>query len=323
MVVGLGLDGDGVESGRGCFGEPEAGAGGDEVEDLDDLGAEAAGELAVPAERVLAGDPALLVRGGAERKVGVAEQPVMGHYAVSGGEHAREAGAHVPVYGDGSLYAQCRARRGGQVGVREDADDHEHHVSRLADGLAACGRLDRAALPVPARLIGGRRCRADLHALAGQLGVHQRTKFVVNRGQYFGELFDLGDGEAAGRECFGHFQADVPGADDDGAGGLAVFEGAHDGEGVAHRVQLVDAVGGTELVQAADRGPDRDGAGADHELVVADLFFGAAGPGDLTVRPATSMRRAVVSGRRVIPAASRSAMVRWARLRQWLTSPET
>jgi len=32
------------------------------VEDLHDLGAQAAGELPVPAERVLPGDPALLVR---------------------------------------------------------------------------------------------------------------------------------------------------------------------------------------------------------------------------------------------------------------------
>ena len=70
MVVGLGGDGERVESGGDGFVVAQAGAGGDEVEHLDDLGAEAAGELAGAAEGVLAGDPSLLVRGGPEREVG-------------------------------------------------------------------------------------------------------------------------------------------------------------------------------------------------------------------------------------------------------------
>ena len=48
VVVGLGGDGDRVEAGGGGFVVAKAGAGGDEVEDLDDLGAEGAGELAEP-----------------------------------------------------------------------------------------------------------------------------------------------------------------------------------------------------------------------------------------------------------------------------------
>ena len=101
---------------------------------------------------------------------------------------------------------------------------------------------------------------------------------------------------------------------------------AHDGEGVVHRVQQVHAVVGAERAgtgQAADRGADRDRAGADDELVVAEQFLAAAGEVTRSLRPGTSMRRAVVSSRSRIPAASRSAMVRWARLRQWATSPET
>jgi hypothetical protein len=47
----------------------EPGAGGDQVEHSHDLGAEAAGELPVAAERVLSGDAALLVGGGAQRQV--------------------------------------------------------------------------------------------------------------------------------------------------------------------------------------------------------------------------------------------------------------
>ena len=56
--------------------------------------------LPVPAEGVLPGDPALLVRGGAERQVGLAEQPVVGDDAVPGRVDTRKAGAHLPVHGD-------------------------------------------------------------------------------------------------------------------------------------------------------------------------------------------------------------------------------
>ena len=63
MVVGLGGAGDGVVSGGDGFVVAQAGTGGGVVEDLDDLGAEAAGELAVAAQGVLAGDTALLVGG--------------------------------------------------------------------------------------------------------------------------------------------------------------------------------------------------------------------------------------------------------------------
>jgi hypothetical protein len=94
VVVGLGADRDRVVSGGGGFVVAEPGAGGGVIEDLDDLGAEAAGELAVPAGRVLPGDPALLVRGGAERQVCLTEQPVVGDDAVAGRADARQAGAH-------------------------------------------------------------------------------------------------------------------------------------------------------------------------------------------------------------------------------------
>ena len=78
----------------------QAGAGGGLVEDLDDLGAEAAGELPVPAERVLAGHPALLVRGGAERQVRLAGEPVVGDDAVPRREDVRQIGPHAPVHRD-------------------------------------------------------------------------------------------------------------------------------------------------------------------------------------------------------------------------------
>jgi hypothetical protein len=124
----------------------QPGPGGGLVEDLHHLGVEAAGKLPVPAEGVFPGDPALLVGDGAERQIGLAEQPVVGDHAVPGGEHVR-----------------------------------------------------------------------------------------------------------------------------------------HDSEGVAHRVQQVHPIVGAERTgpgQAADRGPDRDRAGADDELVVAEQFLAALGGGD-------------------------------------------
>ena len=101
----------------------------------------------------------------------------------------------------------------------------------------------------------------------------------VDGGQHLGQLLDLGDLEPADGQRVGHLQADVPGADDDRAGRGGLLQGAHDGEGVAHRVQQVHAVTGRahRAGRPAIGGPDRDGAGADDELVVAEQFLAAVG----------------------------------------------
>jgi hypothetical protein len=52
VVVGRRLHGDRVVPGRGGFVVAESGAGDDQVEDLDHLGAEAAGEAGPAADRV-------------------------------------------------------------------------------------------------------------------------------------------------------------------------------------------------------------------------------------------------------------------------------
>ena len=65
--------------------------------------------------------------------------------------------------------------------------------------------------------------------------------------------------------------------------GRGLLQGRHDGEGVAHRVQQVHPLGGAQGTgpgQASDRGPDRDRAGADHELVVAEHLLAAVGRAD-------------------------------------------
>ena len=144
VVVGLGLDGDRVVPGGGGLMVAQPGAGGGLVEDLHDLGAEAAGELPVPAEGVLPRDPALLVGGGAERQVGLAEQPVVGDHAVAGSEHVGEIGAHAPVHGDRAPGAQSGPGAGSQGGVGTDTHDDQDHVS-----LAGSPRCHRRRWPRP------------------------------------------------------------------------------------------------------------------------------------------------------------------------------
>ena len=68
-------------------------------------------------------------------------------------------------------------------------------------GLAGCGPAD---LPD-----GG--AGQDLDAVGGEFGVDVRAELRVDRGQYLGQLFDLGDRQPADGEGVGHFQADVPG----------------------------------------------------------------------------------------------------------------
>ena len=128
MIVGGGLDGDRGESGGDGFVVAQAGAGGGLVEDLDHLGAQAAGELPVPAESVLPGDPALLVRGGAQRQVRLAEQLMMGDNAVPGGEDIGQVRPHATVDCDRALDAELGAGVGGQGGLRPHADDDQDHV---------------------------------------------------------------------------------------------------------------------------------------------------------------------------------------------------
>ena len=119
--------------------------------------------------------------------------------------------------------------------------------------------------------------------MGGQFGMHQGAQPGVDGGQHLGQLLHLRHLKPADSQRVGHLQADVPGADDDRAGGRGLLQGVHDGEGVAHRVQQVHAVIGAEGAgsgQAGDRGADRDRAGADNELVVAEQFHGAVSRGD-------------------------------------------
>src|SRR4029077_16096900 len=123
----------------------------------------------------------------------------------------------------------------------------------------------------------------NLGAAGAEFGVHESTELGGGRAHDLGLLFPLGDAQAADGQGVGHFQADVPGADDDRAGRCGFLEDAHDGEGVAHGVQQVHPVDGAEgggAGQAGDGRAERGGGGTDDELVVAEHLLAAVGGGD-------------------------------------------
>ena len=134
----------------------------------------------------------------------------------------------------------------------------------------------------PAEPLGAREIRLTvvlvlhLDAVRRQLRVDQRAQARVDGREHLGELLELGDREAPGRQALGHLEPDVAGAHDHRAGGLILLDRAHQLEGVTHGVQQVHPVGGPEGLgtdQALDGRPGRDGPGPDHELVVGDLVL--------------------------------------------------
>jgi hypothetical protein len=60
--------------------------------------------------------------------------------------------------------------------------------------------------------------RQHLHTVGGQLGADQGAQARIDGGQHVRQLLQLDDGQAAAGQRVGHLQADVPGADDQGAG---------------------------------------------------------------------------------------------------------
>ena len=153
----------------------------------------------------------------------------MGDDAVAGGPDVRQAGGHALVDDDGARGPGLGAGRDEQVGVGADADDDEDQVDVPAERLPvgsgavdvqpACRRRGRRSMP------GDGGVGVDLDAVAGEFGVDQGAEFGVDGGQDLGQHLDLGDGDAAGGESFGHLQADVAGADDERGRGLDARRG--------------------------------------------------------------------------------------------------
>jgi hypothetical protein len=278
-VVGLVVeldraDRDGVEAGRSGVGVAKAGAGHGQLEHLDHLGPEGAGEAPVPAHGGLAGDPTLLVGSGAQRQVGGRlEQPMPGLHTVPGGQHIRQVGPHVPVDPQRPPHPGLHPSGDSQLGVGPDPD-HDQDQLR-GDGEVGLAGHGQAGGVVVDGLAGD--VVDHLDVVAAQLLAQQPAQVNIDGGHDRRGLLDHGDRKAAGTEGLGHLQADVATPNDDrrlGAGGQGLVKG----EGVAHGVQHMDP----GQVQSVDRGADRDRARPDHQPVIAQLPLAVlAGDGDL------------------------------------------
>jgi hypothetical protein len=230
----------------------QASAGGGQVEDLDHLGAEGTGELAVGAECVLAGDAALLVGGGAEREIaGGGGERVVGLGAVAGRPHVRQRAGHRGVDGDGAARAESCIDVAGERGLGLDTDRYQNHVgAHVQVGLAAHAQIAVLAAD------GGHGGRGvHVNAVRHKLGVQDGAQGLVDGGEHFWEALNDGDAESALDEGLGAFQADVASADDHRR--PCISHGVVERERVVHRVQKMHAV----KREAVKRRADRLGAG--------------------------------------------------------------
>ncbi len=114
----------------------ETGARGDDVEDLDNLGAQAAGEAGLSSKRVFSGHATLLVSSGAQRQPGNTEESVVGVRAVSGRENVRQVSAHGFVDNNGALDAELGACVGGKSGVGPDPNHDQDEIGCPRDKFA-------------------------------------------------------------------------------------------------------------------------------------------------------------------------------------------
>ena len=156
VVVDIELHGERVEAGGPGLGVTETGGGRDPFEQLDRLGAQGAGVLQAAAHDVVAGDPTLLVRCGAERQVtGLVEQPVVGVGAVAGRPDTVDAGAHLAVdrdrAGSSELEADFPGEPGGGVDSRGDQDQPGPQPPTVEDDHKVAAGLFDASTVVPQR----------------------------------------------------------------------------------------------------------------------------------------------------------------------------
>ena len=180
-------------------------------------------------------------------------------------EDVASAGLDAPGLGEGRVGADA-GRQDDDVGVQHGAVGECHRV----EVVAVCDGL-------------GGNASMDAHAKSAQLLRNQRGHLDLEvRQDVLGELDEVGL-EASLCEGFGGFNADEPGAEDDGsrARGLA------QGEGVVDRAQGVHARG----VEAVDRGPACVGTWGEDQVVVGERV-GLAGlrVGDLDAAGARADR---------------------------------
>src|ERR1019366_4278883 len=207
VVVRFMRNRDRIEPGGDCLVITEAGSCRHRVKDLDHLGPETAGKLPIATQCVLAGYSALLVRRCAERQVSLAQQSVVGGYAVAGGKHVGEIRPHVAVNHKRSLSANGGARIDGQARVRPDADDHE-------DNVGESGQLSVWSHPVDLEATGGmygrladpchRSSAQHVNPVVDQLGMDEAAQLGIDCRKDLRKLLDLSDREAPRYEPLSH-----------------------------------------------------------------------------------------------------------------------
>ena len=232
---------------------------------------------------------------------------------------------------DGPADAEVGPGFGRQGRVGTHADDDEHQVGE--GGRARHRSASTASIwKRPAEPFGARAMRLTVVLVltstpcALQLGIDQGTKAGVHGREHLGQLLELGDRQPTGPQALRHLESDVARAHDHRTGRLVLVERAHQLEGVAHRVEQMHPVGWTQCIganEALDGRPGRDGPGPDDELVVGDLVLDARLVDHVQAAACDVDLGGRVLRRTCIPVALRSSSVRWARLRQWVTSPET
>lgn len=149
----------------------------------------------------------------------------------------RHPGGHGLVNEDRSAGARLGACSNEQIGVGTNPDHDEDQVDIPTEGRAVVGLAKDVEPGVGPADAGDGRAGAHIHAVSDQFLADECAEFDVYGGKYFGEHLDLGDLDAAGGEAFGHFQADVAGAHDQGGLGLDPVDGLGEREGVAHGVE--------------------------------------------------------------------------------------
>jgi hypothetical protein len=208
-----------------------------QVEEAHGLGADAALEDALTAHRVLAGDAALLVGGGAERQVGMRlGDPVPGLDTVAGREDVRQIGLHPPVDLERTVEAGLHSCLGAETRLGARADDRQHQIRRL---IQAAGAEDPEPIAV---LFDALDAGVGHHvdAVAAELRGYPLPQVRIQGRHDARHRLDHRHLEPAARECLRHLHADVAAADDQCALGLVLLDEAGELKGVSHPAQGED-----------------------------------------------------------------------------------
>lgn len=148
------------------------------------------------------------------------------------------------------------------LGCTPDRDQHQ---------VGAAGEVgvseDAQAIPV-GRDPAHRGAGVDVDLMLGQLVANERAELRVDGWEHLGEPLYEGHRESSVREGFGHFEADVAGADDQNRPGLALAQGAIELERLIHVVQQTNAW----QVGAGQAGQHRTRSGRHDEPVVGERF---------------------------------------------------